>query len=124
VKLLVVDDANIMRTRIAKVAAVCKARHIEIVGQAANGVQAVAFAKAIRPDVITMDLTMPEMDGVAAIEALMLINPKFNILVVSALSDKATAIAALRMGARGFLAKPFTDAQLEHALLDVANPEA
>ena len=84
-----------------------------------NGVEAVRIAQAARPDVVTMDLTMPEMDGIECIRNLMRILPKTNILVVSALSDKSTAIAALREGARGFVAKPFSDDELRLALLDV-----
>jgi two-component system chemotaxis response regulator CheY len=66
-----------------------------------------------------MDLTMPEMDGIECIGALLKELPKTNILVVSALSDKSTAIHALRLGARGFVAKPFSDDELKLALLDV-----
>ena len=67
-----------------------------------------------------MDLTMPEMDGIECITELLKIDPKLNILVVSALSDKSTAIQALKLGARGFVAKPFTDEELQMALLDVS----
>jgi two-component system chemotaxis response regulator CheY len=62
---------------------------------------------------------MPEMDGVECIGALLAMYPRTNILVVSALSDKSTAIAALKLGARGFLSKPFSDDELKMALLDV-----
>jgi two-component system chemotaxis response regulator CheY len=62
---------------------------------------------------------MPEMDGNACIEELVKRYPDINILVVSALSDKATAIDALRRGAKGFLYKPFTDEQLINALIEV-----
>jgi two-component system, chemotaxis family, chemotaxis protein CheY len=120
-KILIVDDSNVIRTRIARIIQL-GAMPMEVIGSASNGAQAVHIAKAAQPDVITMDLTMPEMDGVAAIKALMQVNARFNILVVSALTDKGTAIAALRHGARGFLHKPFTDEQLMRALLDVSNP--
>ena len=66
-----------------------------------------------------MDLTMPEMDGIACIDVLMKMQPELNILAVSALGDKATAISALKKGARGFLQKPFTDEQLVNALLEI-----
>ena len=68
-----------------------------------------------------MDLTMPEMDGIECKQALLRFDPKVNILVVSALNDKATAIQALKLGARGFVAKPFSDEELQIALLDVSD---
>ena len=79
--------------------------------------------KAYQPDVVTMDLTMPNMDGIRCIEEIMAINPDVPILVISALADKTTAIAALRKGARGFLNKPFTEKQLVAALKEVISDD-
>jgi two-component system chemotaxis response regulator CheY len=93
--------------------------NIALVGLARNGAEAVRIARSTQPEVVTMDLTMPEMDGVECITQLLRIFPKVNILVVSALSDKSTAIQALKLGARGFVAKPFSDDELKMALLDV-----
>ena len=118
-RMLIVDDSNMIRTRIARVVQGGALSGISIVGLAHNGVEAVRIAQAARPDVVTMDLTMPEMDGMECIRNVMKLLPKVNILVVSALSDKSTAIAALRHGARGFVAKPFSDDELRLALLDV-----
>ena len=72
--------------------------------------------KQYSPDLITMDLTMPEMDGLACIDEIIQINSQANILVVSALSDKATGLSAITKGARGFLCKPFNDEELIDAL--------
>jgi two-component system chemotaxis response regulator CheY len=119
-RLLIVDDSNIIRSRIARIALHPRLNKLSIVGLAKNGKEAVDLCQRGTPDVVTMDLTMPEMDGVACIQILLERNPKLNILVVSALSDKATAIAALKKGARGFLHKPFSDEQLAEALLEVA----
>ena len=118
-RLLVVDDSNMIRSRISRVVQAGGLSGISLVGLARNGAEAVRVAKATQPDVVTMDLTMPEMDGVESITELLRLFPRINILVVSALSDKSTAIAALRQGARGFLPKPFTDDELRLALLDV-----
>lgn len=118
-RLMVVDDSNMIRTRIAKVVQSSGIRGIALVGLARNGAEALRVARAAQPNVVTMDLTMPEMDGLECIGELLSILPGVNILVVSALADKATAIAALRLGARGFLAKPFSDEELKLALLDV-----
>ena len=68
------------------------------------------------PDVVTMDLTMPEMDGIECVQELVALNPNVLILVVSALADKATAVEAIEKGANGFLCKPFSDRQLNEAL--------
>jgi two-component system, chemotaxis family, chemotaxis protein CheY len=119
IRMLIVDDSNMIRTRISKVVSLGKLGNVALVGLAKNGLEALRIAKATQPDVVTMDLTMPEMDGLPCIEAIMQSLPKTNILVVSALSDKATAIQALKLGARGFLAKPFTDEDLQLALMDV-----
>lgn len=118
-KLLIVDDSNMIRSRISRVVANGGLSGVSIVGLAKNGVEALKLAQATRPDVITMDLTMPEMDGIECIGKLLRMNPAFNILVVSALADRTTAIAALRLGARGFVAKPFSDQELQAALLEM-----
>jgi len=118
-RLLVVDDSNMIRTRISKVVQGGGLGKIALVGLARNGVEALRIAKATQPDVVTMDLTMPEMDGVECIREMLRLLPGTRILVVSALNDKATAIAALKLGARGFVAKPFTDDELRLALLDL-----
>lgn len=118
-RLLIVDDSNMIRQRISRVVQAGGITGIAVVGLARNGAEAVRVARTTQPEVVTMDLTMPEMDGVECIGQLMRMLPKVNILVVSALSDKSTAIQALKMGARGFLPKPFTDDELRLALLDV-----
>ena len=93
--------------------------HVSLVGLARNGAEALRIARSTQPEVVTVDLTMPEMDGVQCITEMLRMLPKTNILVVSALSDKSTAIQALKLGARGFVSKPFTDDELKMALLDV-----
>jgi two-component system, chemotaxis family, chemotaxis protein CheY len=118
-RLLIVDDSNMIRSRISRVVQSGGLSNISLVGLARNGAEALRVARATQPDVVTMDLTMPEMDGIECIQEMLRMLPKTNILVVSALSDKTTAIQALRLGARGFVAKPFSDDELKIALLDV-----
>jgi two-component system chemotaxis response regulator CheY len=118
-RLMIVDDSNMIRSRISRVVQDGGLSHISLVGLARNGAEAVRIAKSTQPQVVTMDLTMPEMDGVQCIAELLRLFPRISILVVSALSDKSTAIAALKLGARGFVAKPFSDDELKMALLDV-----
>jgi len=118
-RLLIVDDSNMIRSRISRVVQNGGLSGISLVGLARNGAEALRVARATRPDVVTMDLTMPEMDGIECIQEMLRMLPRTSILVVSALADKATAIEALRRGARGFVAKPFSDDELKIALLDV-----
>lgn len=117
-KLLIVDDSSVIRSRIARVSGDSKLPELSIVGLAKNGREAIRICKVLLPDLVTMDLTMPEMDGVSCIRELITLHPHINILVISALSDKTTAIKALKLGARGYLNKPFTDKQLIDALLE------
>jgi two-component system, chemotaxis family, chemotaxis protein CheY len=118
-RLLIVDDSNMIRSRISRVVQSGGLSGISLVGLARNGAEALRVARATQPDVVTMDLTMPEMDGIQCIQELLRMLPRTNILVVSALADKSTAIEALRLGARGFVAKPFSDDELKIALLDL-----
>jgi two-component system chemotaxis response regulator CheY len=118
-RLLVVDDSNMIRSRILRLVQGGGLAASAVVAVARNGAEALRVARATRPDLVTMDLTMPEMDGVECISELLRMLPRTRILVVSALSDKSTAIQALRLGARGFVAKPFSDDELKLALLDV-----
>jgi len=115
-KLMIVDDSNIMRRRIERSQQFAE---LKFVGAAANGVEALALFKRTDPDVVTMDLTMPQMDGVECIEKIVQLKPAVRILVISALNDKATAIDAMERGANGFLNKPFTDRQLTEALAEL-----
>ncbi len=113
IDLMIVDDSMIIRNRIERA---LKTNNLNIVGVAENGVKAVAMVKEKKPKLVTMDLTMPEMDGTECIEEILKIDPELIILVVSALADKATAIQAMKKGAHGFLCKPFTEAQLNDAI--------
>jgi two-component system chemotaxis response regulator CheY len=120
-KLLIVDDSAIIRSRIARILNDPRLSHIQVVGMASNGIEAIALCVQQMPDIVTMDITMPKMDGVNCTEKMILIHPECNILVISALSDKATALKALKKGARGFLYKPFTDKELIAAFLELTN---
>lgn len=115
-KLMIVDDSNIMRRRIERSQ---QFEELELVGSAANGVDALELFKQTDPDVVTMDLTMPRMDGIECIGRLVALKPAVRILVISALADKATAVEAMEKGANGFLNKPFTDRQLNEAIAEL-----
>ncbi len=117
---MIVDDSNIMRNKISKLGDGIL-DNIKVVAKAENGEDAIAQFKKWQPDIVTMDLTMPKVDGLECIQALVELNPEVRILVVSALSDKATGIKALKYGARGFVCKPFTDEELAKALQRIMN---
>lgn len=118
-RLLIVDDSMVIRNLIARQMLDERLPKMDVVGLASDGEQALAIAMARNPDYITMDLTMPNMDGEACIERLASVLPSARIMVVSALSDKGTALRAISKGAHGFLHKPFTDEQLVSALLEL-----
>jgi two-component system chemotaxis response regulator CheY len=84
--------------------------------QRATDVEALEMHERLKPTLVTMDLTMPEMDGGECVAHLVERDPDIKILVISALADKVTAIDAIEKGASGFLCKPFTDRQLNEAL--------
>jgi two-component system chemotaxis response regulator CheY len=112
-RLMIVDDSNVIRRRIER----CQQQaSLEVVGLASNGVEAVEVFRRMDPDIVTMDITMPQMDGIECVERLVAIKPDVLILIVSALADKATAVEAMEKGANGFLSKPFSDRQLNEAL--------
>ncbi len=118
-RLLIVDDSMLVRNHIARLCSRAELSGIAIVGLAANGAQALALAREQSPTLVTLDLTMPELDGEECIGQLAAMLPDARILVVSALSDKATALRAVRRGAHGFIHKPFRDEEIADALIEL-----
>jgi len=112
-KLLIVDDSNILRKAIRRY---LENGIIEVVGEAGNGVDALNLFKELSPDMVTMDITMPEMDGLQTLQEIMKVNPAAKVLVITALRDEATGLKALKLGAKGFLPKPFTEETLNTAV--------
>lgn len=111
--LMIVDDSNIIRNRIERS---IQGLDIQAVATASDGAKAVEMFKEHKPDLVTMDLTMPNLDGLECIKQIRALSQNTSILVVSALSDRQTGLRALQYGARGFICKPFTDEQLVIAL--------
>lgn len=112
---MIVDDSNIIRNRIER-SFENSDIDLEVVAVASDGLEALQKFDEYEPELITMDLTMPHMDGLECIQRIIAENPNVSILVVSALSDKITALKALQYGARGFICKPFTEEELVVAL--------
>ena len=119
VRLMIVDDSSVIRNRIARLASDPRLCDFELCGLAGDGIRALELAREKLPDLVTMDLTMPNMDGEATIEALVSLLPEVRILVVSAFADRVTALRAVMKGAHGFVLKPFRDEELLNALLEL-----
>lgn len=114
VKLMIVDDSSIIRKLIQNY---LNEYHIEIVGEAGDGKSAVDIFRELRPDMVTMDIVMPEMDGLSVIDEIRKIDPNVKIMVVTALSDKSTGIEAMKRGAKSYVVKPFTPDKLKNAFV-------
>ncbi len=112
-KLLIVDDSTLIRSAIETFV---KDMPFEIVGQAANGLEAVELFKQHNPEYVTMDITMPEMDGLRAMKEMLKINPNARILIASAISSQSVIVEALSAGAKHYLNKPFNAEKLKAAM--------
>lgn len=102
--ILIVDDAAFMRMMIKDILV---KNGFNVVAEAADGVQAVEKYKEFTPDLVTMDITMPEMDGIAALKEIKKINPNAKVIMCSAMGQQAMVIDAIQAGARDFIVKPF-----------------
>lgn len=105
-KLLIVDDAFFMRVSIRNM---LSNYDIEIVGEAANGAIGVEMYKQLRPDFVTMDITMPEMTGIEALKKIMAFDPQAKVIMVSSMGQERMVKEAIIGGAKTFIAKPFTE---------------
>jgi two-component system, chemotaxis family, chemotaxis protein CheY len=101
---LIADDAAFMRMMIKNI--LTEAGY-EIAGEAENGAVAVAKWKELRPDLTTMDITMPEMDGIAALKEIRGVDPEARVVMCSAMGQQAMVIESIQAGARDFIVKPF-----------------
>ncbi len=121
IKILIADDSSIIRKIIQRSIV---EDTFEIVGIAADGLKALELFKAENPQIVTLDITMPEMDGLTVLEEMIKINPQVKVIVISALTDKATGINAIKKGAKSFIAKPFTTEDVRSKLLKLAETVA
>lgn len=112
-KVLVVDDAAFMRVSIKN--SLTK-NGFEVVGEAENGQVAVQKYQELQPDIVTMDITMPIMDGLAALKEIIKINPKAVVVMISAMGQESMVREAVISGAKGFIVKPYKEDALVGAL--------
>jgi two-component system chemotaxis response regulator CheY len=108
-RILIVDDAMIMRMRIKELA---KEAGWEVVGEAVNGEEAVAKYRELKPDLVTMDIVMPILDGVEALRNIRQADTKARVIMVSAVDQKEKLTECIRLGAIDFIVKPFDKASL------------
>ena len=108
-RVLVVDDAVIMRKRIKDIA---ERAGWEVAGEAGNGEEAIVLYEQENPDLVTLDIVMPKMDGVTALKRVMAINPAAQVVMISAVDQKDKLAECIRHGAVDFIVKPFDGERL------------
>ena len=110
---LIVDDAIFMRTMIADI---LKGAGFEVVGEASSGVEAVRMYKDLKPDLVTMDIVMPDMGGIDAVREIVKDDPGARILMCSAMGQQGLVVEAIQAGARDFVVKPFQPSRVLEAV--------
>ena len=103
-RILVVDDAAFMRKMVSD--ALTKGGH-EVVGEAGNGTEAVSRFQELRPELTTLDITMPEKDGLSALKEIIELDPNARVIMCSALGQESKVLESIKLGARDFVVKPF-----------------
>jgi len=116
-RILIVDDAAFMRMMIKDI---LTKNGYEIVGEAENGLRAIEKFQELRPDLITMDITMPEMDGISAVKEIRKIDPGAKVIMCSAMGQQSMVIEAIQSGARDFIVKPFQPDRVLEAIRKAA----
>jgi two-component system chemotaxis response regulator CheY len=112
-RVLVVDDAAFMRKMVTD--ALSNGGH-EIVGEAGNGVEALAQYQELRPDVTTLDITMPERDGLSALKDIIAVDPGAKVVMCSALGQESKVLESIKLGAKDFVVKPFQPGRVVAAI--------
>src|SRR4030095_9794275 len=112
-RVLVVDDAAFMRKMVSD--ALTKGGH-EVVGEAGNGAEAITAFQELKPEVMTLDITMPEKDGLAALKEIIELDPSAKVIMCSALGQESKVLESIKLGARDFVVKPFQAARVIEAV--------
>jgi two-component system, chemotaxis family, chemotaxis protein CheY len=113
IKVLFVDDSSFMRTILK---GIILKEPFELAGEAANGREAVELYQQLKPDLVTMDIVMPEVDGIEAVKQIRAMDSNANIIMVSAMGQQSMVIDAIQAGARDFIIKPFHPPRVLEAL--------
>ncbi len=119
-KVLIVDDASVVRLMIKKV---LMQGGFEIVGEAINGIDALTKYKELRPDVVTMDITMPEVDGIQATKDIMAFDEDAKVVILSGIDQKEMLWQAIKAGAASYIVKPFENDRVLSTLKEVTGAQ-
>ena len=114
VKVLIADDQTLFREGIKDV--LTGEKWIEVVGEAADGLEVVALAKKLKPDVVLMDIKLPKQDGITATRQIRQAAPEVNVLMLSSFEDEAHVLDAIQAGANGYLSKMLPAAELVNSI--------
>ncbi len=114
---VITDDAMFMRTLLRKM--IEQNEDFEVLGEASNGLEAIEAAGRHKPDIMTLDITMPEMDGIHAVPEIMKVSPATKIIMVTAMGQQSMVIEAIKMGAKDFVVKPFEKSRVYQAIRNV-----
>ena len=112
-RILVVDDAAFMRKMVS--VALVKGGH-EVVGEAGNGNEALERFQALKPELTTLDITMPEKDGLTALKEIIELDPSARVIMCSALGQESKVMESIKLGARDFVVKPFQPDRVQEAV--------
>ena len=113
---LVCDDAVFMRTLLSDI---LSQSGFEVIGEAETGVQAIERYKQLRPDLVTMDIVMPDMGGIDAVREIVKVDPGAKVLMCSAMGQQALVVEAIQAGAKDFVVKPFQPSRVLEAVTRV-----
>lgn len=116
-RVLVVDDAAFMRVSIKNMLI---KNGYEVCGEAENGEIAIQKYQELSPDIVTMDITMPDKDGLASLKEILAVNPSANVIMVSAMGQESMVREAIISGAKGFIVKPFKEDVIVSALKNIS----
>ena len=117
-RVLIVDDAAFMRMMIKDI---LQKNGFEVVGEASNGIEAVDLYKKEKPDVVTMDITIPDMDGIEAVKEIKSFDPAAKVIMCSAMGQQSMVMDAIKSGAKDFIVKPFQADRVLEAIRKVVS---